>query len=238
MKLIIDIVLILIVVLCTWSGYRKGLVAGIASILAIVIALLGGIMLSETYSSEVIPALEPFVEGYVDSSDSREIVIRAIGYGNTNMSLNDILAEDSSLKYDYAYECMRLVGFHNARASELAVKAVNSSNTLGLDISDAVVDVICNTATRVLGTTVAFLMILILMVAVANVFNLSLRIPNLETLDDLGGLTIGFIEGFFYCILLTWFLSFAGLIIGRNTLGGTTLGQFFLNFKFITNGLL
>ena len=42
MKVIIDIVLLVIIALCTWNGYKRGLVGGIASILAIVIALFGG----------------------------------------------------------------------------------------------------------------------------------------------------------------------------------------------------
>ena len=46
MRLIIDIVLLVIVALCTWSGYKKGLIGGIAGILAVIIALFGGSLLS------------------------------------------------------------------------------------------------------------------------------------------------------------------------------------------------
>ena len=63
MKAAIDIVLLIIIALCTWGGYKRGLVGGIAGILAIIIALFGGSLLSNTYSGEVIPALEPFVNG-------------------------------------------------------------------------------------------------------------------------------------------------------------------------------
>ena len=57
MRLIIDIVLLVIVALCTWSGYKKGLIGGIAGILAVIIALFGGSLLSSAYAHEVIPAL-------------------------------------------------------------------------------------------------------------------------------------------------------------------------------------
>ena len=40
MKLIIDIVLLVIIALCTWTGYKRGLVGGVAGILAIIIAIL------------------------------------------------------------------------------------------------------------------------------------------------------------------------------------------------------
>ena len=41
MKIIIDILLLVIIALCTWNGYKRGLVGGVAGILAIVIALFG-----------------------------------------------------------------------------------------------------------------------------------------------------------------------------------------------------
>ena len=96
----------------------------------------------------------------------------------------------------------------------------------------------CNTASFVGGLTVAFLMILILLVAIGNIGNLSFRLPNLELLDEIGGAVLGFVKGFLYCVLLCWLLSFLGLIIGKDTLESTTLAQFFLQIKFLTSGLL
>ena len=120
MKLILDIVLLIIVALCTWGGYKRGLIGGVAGILAIVIALFGGSLLSSAYAHEVVPALEPFVDGYIDSQVTRDEVLRNMGYGNTEYSVEDILAQDSSLRYDYAYECMLEVGVYPDRAEELA----------------------------------------------------------------------------------------------------------------------
>ena len=63
MKLVIDLVLLAIIALCTWKGYKKGLVGNIISLFIIMVALLGGTMLSKAYSGEVIPALRPFISG-------------------------------------------------------------------------------------------------------------------------------------------------------------------------------
>ena len=103
MKIIIDILLLIIIALCTWNGYKRGLVGGVAGILAIIIALFGGSLLSSAYAHEVVPALEPFVDGYIDSQDTRDAVLEKLGYGDSDLSLEDILAQDSSLRYDYAY---------------------------------------------------------------------------------------------------------------------------------------
>ena len=238
MKLIIDVALLVIIALCTWGGFKRGLIGGIAGLIAIVIALFGGSLLSSAYSGEVIPALKPFVNGYIDTPQTRDDILAELGYGDSDKSLADILAEDPSLRYDYAYNCMLTVGFSSDRAEELAQKSVALSEERGLSMTDAVVAVLCDTITFVGGLLLAFLMILILLIALANVFNLSLRLPNMEALDEISGTILGFARGFVYCVLLCWVLSFFGLVIGRNTLENTTLARFFLSIDFITKGLL
>ena len=238
MKIIIDIVLLTIVALCTWGGYRKGLIGGIAGIIAIVIAIFSGGLISSTYSQEVVPALEPFVDGFIDSASNREAVLQEMGYGGTDLSLEDVLERDSSLRYDYAYECLRAVGFYDERAEELAGQSVRYAADNGVDMTDAVVAVLCDTVTYVAGLTLSFLLILILIVAIGNVGNLSFRLPNMELLDEIGGAVLGFVKGVLYCVLLCWLLSFFGIVIGKDTLSETTLAQFFLSFRFLTNGLL
>ena len=237
-RLILDIVLLVIVALCTWTGYRKGLIAGIAGILAVIIALFGGSLLSSAYSREVVPVLEPFVDGYIDSQNTRDEILEKLNYGYSDLSLEDILARDSSLRYNYAEECMKTVGIYQDRAEEMARTAVDYADRNGVSMTDAVVTVLCNTASFVGGLTVAFLLILILLVAIGNIGNLSFRLPNLELLDEIGGAVLGFVKGFLYCVLLCWLLSFLGLIIGKDTLESTTLAQFFLQIKFLTSGLL
>lgn len=239
MTLIIDIALLLIIALCTWGGYKRGLVGGIAGLLAIVIALFGGSLLSATYSGEVIPALKPFIGGVIDTPLTEAELLDRLGYGSSDKSLNDILAEDPSLCYDYAYECMDFVGFSADRSTELANRAVTVfEENADMDLTDAVIATLCETVPYVLGLLLAFLMILIVLVAVANVVNLSFRLPNMENLDEIGGAVLGFLRGFLYCVLLVWVLSFFGLVIGRDTLEHTTLARFFLSFDFITRGLL
>ena len=213
MKIIIDILLLVIIALCTWNGYKRGLVGGVAGILAIIIALFGSSLLSSAYAHEVVPALEPFVDGY-------------------------ILAQDSSLRYDYAYECMINVGFYEKRADTLASRAVAVAEENNCTMTQAVVSVLCDTTTYVGAMVIAFLLILIFLVAIGNVGNLSFRLPNMEALDEVGGAVLGFAKAFLYCVLLCWLLSFLGAVIGRDTMERTTLGRFFLIFDFLTNSLM
>ena len=235
MRIIIDLVLLLIVALCIWNGYKSGLVGGFAGILAIIIALLAGSMLSSNYAYEAIPVLEPFVDGYIDSQKTRDEVLDEMGYGSTDLSLEDVLESDSSLRYDYAFFCIRQVGFSEQRAEELAERAVRYSD----QTESSMTEVLCDAITYVMGLTLSFLLILILLIAVSSIGNLVFRLPDsLQLLDELGGALVGFVKGFLYCVLLCWLLSFLGLIIGKDTLENTLLARFFLTFRFLTNGLL
>ena len=239
MRIILDIVLLLIVALCIWDGYKRGLAGGIFGILIIIVALLAGDYLSNSYATEAIPVLEPFVEGFVDSQRTRSAVLDKMGYGATELSLEDILESDSSLRYDYAVFCMEELGFHEDRAEELAEIAVRYSASYDTGMTDAVVVTLCDTITHIAGLALCFLLSLILLSALGNIGNLTFRLPeNLELLDELGGALLGFVKAFLYCILLCWLLSFLGILIGKDTLDHTLLGRFFLNFRFLTNGLM
>ena len=239
MRIILDLILLLIVALCIWNGYKSGLIGGIAGILIIIISLLAGSTLSSNYAYEAIPVLEPFVDGFIDSQNTRDQVLEKMGYSSTDLSLEDVLETDSSLRYDYAFYCMEAAGFHELRAEELSERAVNYSDQNQISMTEAVVAVLCDTITYVMGLTLCFLLILILLVAVSSIGNLVFRLPDsLQLLDELGGALIGFVKGFLYCILLCWILSFMGLILGKETLEHTLLARFFLTFRFLTNGLL
>ena len=65
-----------------------------------------------------------------------------------------------------------------------------------------------------------------------------LLVNKKKKMDEIGGTILGFVKGFFYCVLLCWFLGFLGSVLGKTTLYNTTLARFFMAFEFITNGLL
>ena len=138
----------------------------------------------------------------------------------------------------YAYESLLDLGLYSKRAESLANRAVVVAEETGVTMTKAIVSVLCDTITTVGTMVIAFLLILIFLVAVASIGNLSFRLPNLENVDEIGGAILGFGKGFLYCILLCWVLSFLGIIIGKDTMAHTTLGRFFLIFDSLTDSLM
>ncbi|MEI3101764.1 MAG: hypothetical protein V8T45_08295, partial [Oscillospiraceae bacterium] len=157
---------------------------GVAGILAIIIALRGS-LLSSAYAHEVVPALEPFVEGYIDSQDTRDAVLEKLDDGDSDLSLEDILAQDSSLRYDYAYECMSSPGFYESGTDP--VFPCGSPGGRQRHIHDRCGGGGAVRHHNLCGCTgVVFPPILIFLVAIGNVGNLSFRLPNMEALDEVG----------------------------------------------------
>ena len=82
-----------------------------------------------------------------------------------------------------------------------------------------------------------FLIFLIALMAIANIPNLSYRIPNMDVLNDAGGAGYGLHKR--HMLLHTYLLGAAlpGLVIGVDTLGKTLLAKFFIAIDLLTAGV-
>lgn len=236
MKLVIDLVLLAIIIISVWTGFKKGLIMGIGGMIAIIVSLYGACLLSTTFAYEIVPALRPFASGFVERQ-MNGTVLENMGLVNTELSYNDILDEDPALRHEFCYECYRSVGIYDDAADQMATEAEEYADAQDADIASAVVEVLCGRITYVAGIVLCFMVILIILTAIGNVTNLSFKIPNMDILNDAGGAVAGLIKGIMLCILLCWGLRFTGLIIGTNTLSNTFLGKFFINIDFLTKGV-
>lgn len=236
MHIVIDLVLLAIVIICVWSGYRKGFIIGIANLLGIVVSLYAAVLVSGAFSYDVVPVLRPFVSGYIESQMD-ETVLKEMGIDNTNLSYEDILAGDADLRHEFCYTCYTTVGIYDDAADQMATEAEEYADANQVQISEAVIEVFCQRAAYVAGVTLMFLIFLIALMAIANIPNLSYRIPNMDILNDAGGAAMGLINGICYCILICWALRFLGIIIGVDTLGKTLLARFFIAIDLLTAGV-
>lgn len=237
MRIVIDIVIVLLLAYCTWSGYKRGIINGLAGILALIIGLFGACILSSSYSGEAITALKPFVSGYIESAASEEAIDK-LGISDSGLSLSDAIAADPKLAEKYCEACFEAIGFHERRSDDLARDAVKLMEEQNIQATEAVEIVACETITYVGGVVLAFALIIVLLSVIANITNLSFRLPNKPDVDEIGGAIAGFVKGFLYCVFICWLLSFAGLLIGKTTLSDTLLGKFFLMFEFITRVII
>ena len=234
--IVIDLLLLAIVIISVWAGYKKGFVIGIANLLGIVVALYGAVLVSSAFSYDVVPVLRPFVSGYVESQMNDE-VLDEMGLSDTDLSYEDILAGDSQLRHEFCMTSYERVGIYGDAADQMATEAENYADENDAQISSAVVEILCQRICFVAGVALLFIIFLIALMVIANIPNLSYRIPNMDLLNDAGGAVMGLVNGVCYCCLIAWLLRFLGLIIGLDTYASTLLLRFFHSIDIITAGV-
>lgn len=234
MKAIIDLALLAILIICVWSGYKKGLIMGLGGILCIIISLYGANLMSNAFSLDVVPALRPFAGGFVEGVvESDGGVMERMGWEDSSYSVNDLLAQDPERAEEFAEICYESIGIYSTSADVMAGEAIAYSEETDSDMLSSVVEVLCRRVSYVGCFVLAFLLIVIVLTVLGNLPNLSFRLPGLDLVNDISGALLGLVTGLMFCAAAVWALKFLGIIIGSDTLESTILGGWLLEKDFL-----
>lgn len=229
------IVFALILIAAVWGGYKRGFVLGIANLVAIAVSLYLACLLSAAFSGEIVSGLYPFADGFLEHQIQEEVLpgLRL----DPTLSVKDTLERNPNLVDVFCTNTYRAAGISKGPAQQMSLEAQEYAATQLTDIPNAITHVFCQRMAYVAGTTVAFILVLVLLMAIGNLPNLTFRIPNHPRLDDVGGAVMGLINGVAYCILLCWVLQFLGILIGKNTLDSNILARIFMKIDILTLGV-
>ena len=239
MNAVLTLSLLLIVLLCIWSGYKRGLILSVFSILAIVISIYGANLLSTTYSYEVIDALRPFASGYVETTinDKVRAEYDIAGVETASISVDDFLAAHPEEVQPFCKRTFEHLGIFPATAEALAAETEEYAAKQELDIRDALVEVLCLRITYVIGFLLAFVLLLIILTVIGNLPNLTFKIPDMDVLNDVGGLVLGGVQGLLFCFVVTWALKFTGILLPQTTLGESGILTWFTGHNLLSTFL-
>ena len=237
---IINIVLIGILVICAWQGFKKGIIMGIVGVLVIILSLYGAQLLANAFSSEVLPVMKPFVSGVMDTN-IEETAYEVLGYepdenGNYSvpLSLNDLMNTYPESRVEICRWVYRDLGLYDTLANDLAKKAVASADQNEIEVSAAVTNTLCESASWYGCFIIAFILIFSVLTVIVNLPNLSFRIPYVGFINDLGGLAIGIYTGLLFCSLLLWLVQFSGIILPEDTLRTAGIAELILDADLLT----
>lgn len=232
---IINLVLIGIIVICAWQGFKKGIIMGIIGVLVIILSLYGAQLLSDTFSYEIIPVLKPFVSGVMDTR-VEETAYGVLGYEpdengdyNVPMSMADLLDQMPESRKEIARWAYKDLGIYDDLAEDMAQKTVDYADQNSASISSSITTILCQSVSWYGGFILAFILIFAVLTVIVNLPNLSFKIPYIGILNDLVGLGIGVYTGFLFCSLLVWVLQFSGLVLPQTTLTDAGAAAYFLD---------
>jgi len=206
--IIIDVILFVILIFCTWKGWKKGLILTVSGIAAVIIAFWGSNLVADSYAETFSPALRPFVSGQVD---------KAVDAAQTtfNDSVNDNGDEPDSSEevFEVSNEALREIGFLSTAAKSMSDELSRQISETGIKLKNAMVDKITITLSRVLVMSVTFIVILIVFTIISNVVNLAFKLPGLRLVNEIGGAMCGLVKGLLLCFALCWVVRFTGFFL-------------------------
>ncbi|MBR1660559.1 MAG: CvpA family protein [Oscillospiraceae bacterium] len=235
MKAVIDLVLLGILILCTWSGYKKGILMGVGGIVAIVVSIYGANLLANVFSYDVVPALKPFASGYTDRLLTGEDgkVMKELGWENYNYSVEDLLQRYPDRRGEFSQTCYEALGIDSVTAASMAERSVTYARESGVGMKDAMVQILCESVGYVACFLLAFLILIIILTVIGNLPNLSYKIPGMDIVNNIGGAVLGLVTGILFCVLLVWALKFMGMIFRNGALSSSILGGLLLRKDFL-----
>lgn len=174
--LIYDGIVVAILVLFVWLGWRKGLILSLCGLAAAVVAFLGAGFVADTFDEPVAMAMTPRLESMLEERISQH-------YDDLgSITMADALRQEGGL---YSW------------AADIVEDA--------LDESQLVHDVtyVVTTATQALAQRIAhslifamsFLVLYVLLILALHALNLVAKLPVLHFCNGLGGAAIGLIKG-------------------------------------------
>ena len=205
---IIDIVLLLILIGCSWKGYRNGLIPGIFMLLALFASLYGAKLVAETYSEEFISILEPFASGMTDRA-MRELEDEDVLKGNDVYAASKAILEE--------------IGFMGSAAENIAGELDKEVNETGHVLRAARVKRLCIDVAYVLTLVIAFVLLAIAFAVIGNLISLSFHIPGLEVINGILGAIFGLGEGAVFAFFIAWLLRFGGMLLKAEVVDETIL---------------
>lgn len=205
----VDIILLLILVVFTLSGYRKGLILSLCGLLILVVSCLGASVAQELLTPKLVTELHPQVTAALVSeleeqvTTSTEAAIEDAGeagitIGGQEVTVGDLISLLERFGLDVEQSAQNAV-------SELSDPIVESAaSAMAGMFLDAVVGFVV-----FLG---AFLLIYLVLRTVELSINTVDRLPVIHTLNHLGGGLVGIISGAFLLVVAMTVLSQTGLI--------------------------
>jgi len=223
LKFVITLVLLGIVVYCTWRGYKNGIVRGVCGIIAILLALYGAGIAADMFSEEFEGVMSPFVSGMIDSAADK------VKNGDEKATVKLTEAQKADV-YSFSYACARQLGLVDSAAKTIGEETAAEYHVVNPTLYEGISAKLCSRFANVAVFMVAFAILAIIFAVIGNVVNLSFLIPKLGVVEPILGAILGLIRGLMLMYTITILFRYLGII-----LPGSLMAESGLLFKLVND---
>jgi hypothetical protein len=188
----VDIILLLILLVFMLSGYRKGLILSLCSLLILVVSCLGAAIAQQALTPKVSAYLEPQVTAYVSELLEEQVA------DSTNAAISEssgVTIGGQTVSLEELMELLQRFGLDAETTVQDTVSAV--SDPLVETAAEAVSAAITEALAGLLIFLAVFLIVFLLLRSLELGLNTVDRLPVIHTLNHLSGGLIGLISGAF-----------------------------------------
>lgn len=206
--MLIDLILLLILVACILSGYRKGLLMSLLSLLIVVLCCFGASAAQHALTPKAVEYLEPRLAEQIQAGiqdridqDTQQALDEAgdqeLEIGGQSMDLSEIT--DFLQQFGLDVEETVTEGTTTALEPVAQAAAQAAAHAIAQQIAGAVI------------FFAAFLVLYLILRSVALVINVVDRLPVIHTLNRAGGAVAGLVGGLLVMVVAAAVLRQAGL---------------------------
>ncbi len=218
--ILFDIAILAIVILFVALGVHRGGILTLFSLLAIIVALFGGSVLSDLFSPMVSDAIQPVLETSIQTTIDAQIQTS----GETGI--------------DKALDALRDKGGLSQWAADWLE---GTRDTLDAAVQQNLAQVVSQAAAAVAGQlargvlfTLGFLVVLIAWNILAHTLDLVAKLPVLDSLNGALGGVLGLVKGLLIAYIAAWVLCDLTASIPKDTVEQTYLLKAFREFSPLT----
>lgn len=229
MSILLDIIVIVVILVCVFSGFKKGVLLSAATVIALLISIFLGGTIARSYGPKLSEKISPYMT-WITEDATDEVIAKMTG------TLESI---DNSEAHRIIHDSFTTMGLSQEATDSLTEEAYQLMIGTGYDVRTSValvfIDMLCYIAIFV----VAFAIIGAILLIILNVVGSSYEMPNLKWVDWIGGPVMGLIYGFIIVMVFALLLRYGIAIIPKdwNLFTNAKLIQYFVSNNFVASML-
>ena len=195
------IILIVLAALALW-GMRRGLILSLCSLVAVLVAFVGALLLADLVAPAVAGALEP---RFASALETRlEESIRHTEYVGTD---GGVAETPDQVSLGGVLSALEELGVPTGILDSIRESVEQGTETIVTSAAGYAAAAVAKTIAFAVIFLVGFVLILILWTILSHTLDLVAKLPGLHTLNKAGGLVIGALRGVIILFVCAWLVK-------------------------------